>query len=187
MESMEKQIFIVPGWTNSGPGHWQSIWQLKNPSWIRIEQDNWITPTVSAWVSNIEKYVSSSLTPAILIGHSLGCVAIIKWAELTKLKIAGAFLVAPADVELSTTPKEIECFCPMPKKKLIFPSYLIASDNDPYLSLARATQFASWWGSKLTVVENAGHINTESGHGEWIEGQGLLNKFMCELSKDGFV
>ena len=50
----------------------------------------------------------------------------------------------------------------------------MASDNDPYCRLERARLFAEHWGSRLVVVPGAGHINADSGLGDWPQGLKLL-------------
>jgi predicted alpha/beta hydrolase family esterase len=60
---------------------------------------------------------------------------------------------------------------------LPFASTLVASSNDQWASLARAQQFATAWGSELVNLGPAGHINADSGHGEWPAGLALLRKW----------
>lgn len=35
---------IVPGIGDSGPGHWQTIWEAQHPHWRRVEQRDWHHP-----------------------------------------------------------------------------------------------------------------------------------------------
>jgi predicted alpha/beta hydrolase family esterase len=35
------------------------------------------------------------------------------------------------------------------------------------------------WGSSFVDIDQAGHINADSGHGEWNEGYTLLQQFMA--------
>ena len=57
-----------------------------------------------------------------------------------------------------------------PRTSLPFQSVVVASDNDPYCRLERARLFAEHWGSRLVVVPGAGHINADSGLGDWPQG-----------------
>ena len=54
----------------------------------------------------------------------------------------------------------------------------MASHDDPYCSFARAQSFAAAWGSTLVDAGAAGHINADSGLGDWPQGQALLNKLI---------
>lgn len=110
----------------------------------------------------------------VLIGHSVGCVTIIKWFERYGHSIAGALLVAPSDVDKPSYPSYITGFNPMPTHKLPFPSVVVASTNDHVVELERARQFASDWGSELVKLENAGHIESKSGFGKWDLGLELI-------------
>jgi hypothetical protein len=65
--------------------------------------------------------------------------------------------------------------------RLPFPSRLIGSSNDPHCSIARAQAFAAAWGSDLSIIANAGHINTASGHGPWPEGLLTFGLFLKSL------
>jgi predicted alpha/beta hydrolase family esterase len=97
------------------------------------------------------------------------------------LKIAGAFLVAPSDVEAPSYPAAANGFKPIPMAKLPFPSVLVASANDEYATPERSRAFASAWGSKLIEIGDAGHINGDSGFGPWPEGERMLEEFCCTL------
>lgn len=64
----------------------------------------------------------------------------------------------------------------MPSNRLPFPSIVVASTNDPYVSEARAKHFAANWGSDFVSVGELGHINSQSMLGLWPEGLALLRK-----------
>ena len=55
-----------------------------------------------------------------------------------------------------------------------FASIVAASSNDPYCPIRMASAYAKSWGSTFVRVPDAGHINIESGHGEWPLGWALL-------------
>jgi predicted alpha/beta hydrolase family esterase len=61
---------------------------------------------------------------------------------------------------------------------------VVASSNDPYVSLERARAFAAAWGSTLMVIDDAGHVTDASGYGEWPEGEQMLQAF-CEGVRGG--
>ena len=93
-------ILIVPGWLDSGPDHWQSRWERNLKTARRIEQDSWHAPDKDEWVGNIVKAVENAARPAVLVAHSLGVIAVAYAApKLPAGSVAGAFLVAPPDVD----------------------------------------------------------------------------------------
>ena len=177
----QPSVLILPGWQNSGPQHWQSVWQEQNPAYQRIKQRDWDTPKQQDWLQKITEDVSRSDGPVVLVAHSLGCIAAILWVlsgDPQSQKVHGALLVAPADVDREDIPLQTKDFGPVPRRLLPYPSILVASSNDPYLSLERARDFAQAWGSQFFDIGPAGHINGESGLGDWPEGKRLLRMLL---------
>ncbi|MFO1171755.1 MAG: alpha/beta hydrolase [Hyphomicrobiaceae bacterium] len=180
-------ILIIPGWTNSGPDHWQSRWERKLPHVWRVEQDDWDRPVCADWVAKIVAAVSEAKRPVVLVAHSCGVSAVVHAApQLLPGKVAGAFLVAPPDLERVAEPGSDWLstgggFHPVPTAPLPFPSMVIASANDPYVTLERAQEMALDWGSDFADAGQSGHINTASGHGPWPEGLLKLGQLMKRL------
>ncbi|MDB5134273.1 MAG: alpha/beta hydrolase [Mucilaginibacter sp.] len=169
-------ILIHPGLGNSGPHHWQSLWE-KRFNFLRVEQRDWETPIRTDWTATLQSYVEQyDPQNLILVVHSLACITTAYWAQQYNVKIKGALLVAPSDTEADTYPPGTTGFKPVPLLKLPFPSILVASTNDYYVTLDRATQFAEAWGSELINVGDAGHINVASGYGEWDKGLEFLQQ-----------
>ena len=185
MRTADLDIIMVPGWGDSGPDHWQSRWQAKLSTARRIEGVDWQRPTLGPWVSAIRLAVSRAEKPVLLVGHSLGTLAIINAAPALPLsRIAGAFLVTPPDIEKGEFDLPggvdfssfIPTLTPSP-----FPSVLVASQSDPYCHFERSEAFASAWQARLIHGGDAGHINTASGHGPWPEGLLSLAGFLKSL------
>lgn len=183
MRTSEIDILIVPGWTNSGPDHWQSRWQRHLKTARRVDQADWDRPVCADWVANIVAAVGRATRPVVLVAHSCGVAAVVHAApQFGARGIAGAFLVAPADLDGGDEwPAAHGGFAPVPMHRLPFPSRLIGSSNDAHCSIARANAFAAAWGSDLSIVANAGHINTASGHGPWPEGLLTFGLFLKSL------
>jgi len=176
-----RTILLVPGYTNSGLGHWQTLWEGQMPNARRVEMPNWDHPRRPDWVEALDQAIrraNEEGAPPVLVGHSLGCIAIAHWALDADQPIHGALLVAPTDVEASSTPEAIRSFAPVPLFGLPFPSRVVASSDDPYLTLDRAKAFAQAWGSALSEIGPRGHINTAAGFGEWPRGEALLRELM---------
>jgi predicted alpha/beta hydrolase family esterase len=171
------RYLIIPGWAGSGPDHWQSHWERDLANASRVEMPDWLEPRRADWLGTLDRVVRSLTEPPILIAHSLGCLAVAHWAALSTHHVRGALLVAPADLDRERCPAFLREFAPVPHARLRFPTRVVASDDDPYATLTRVRQIASDWGSDLTVIEGAGHINSESGYGRWPEGRTLLRRF----------
>jgi len=172
---MSCTIIIVPGYTNSGPEHWQSILEMKYKNIVRVEQADWDNPVREEWIDGLSRAIDAIYGDIFLVGHSCGAVTIAQWAEgHASSKIVGALLVAPADIESPSAPNKILVQAPLPKARLPFKNTIVYSDNDEYLSTERAKYFAEQWGSELIEIKNAGHINTAAGYGEWLYGENLV-------------
>jgi hypothetical protein len=170
--------FLIPGLYNSGPQHWQSFWE-KTYGFTRIQQKDWDTPVCADWISNIDAVVTQyPLEKVVLIGHSLACCTIAHWANQYKRKIKAALLVGPSDVDAPSYPPGTSGFMSMPLQTLPFPSTVIASSNDEYVSLERAIYFAARWGSNFVDIGDYGHINSASNLGNWPEGYKVLQQLI---------
>jgi predicted alpha/beta hydrolase family esterase len=170
IDSLPAKILIVPGLYGSGPEHWQSQWEKQHAEFSRVEQSNWNTPVCDDWVGSLDAAVRNENDNVILVGHSLGSVMIVHWASRYGRRIVGALLVAPSDTEASSFPEGATGFSSIPTCRLPFPSTVVASTDDPYISLERVTTLAEAWGSKLVSLGPRGHISVADGFGPWPEG-----------------
>ena len=175
--TMEIKVLTAPGLGSSGPSHWQTIWE-QEPGILRIEQQDWNAPVCADWVAAIEAAVAKAGPQVVIVAHSLACIALVHWAAKTKLHIRGALLVAPADAERPTFPTEAKGFSPIPLQALPFKSIVVGSTNDSYTTMERTKFFAQAWGSRFVNTGARGHINAESGLGEWPEGKKLLKELL---------
>ena len=167
---MAANVFIIPGLNNSGPQHWQTLWEEKY-GYTRIEQQNWDFPVCKDWITSIDQALSRQKPEnVILVCHSLGCCTIAHWALKFQRQIKGALLVGPSDVDAPSYPSGTSGFKPMPLFRLPFPSIVVASSNDPFVELSRAEFFAAAWGSRLVNIGDCGHINAASNLGSWPAG-----------------
>ena len=178
-------ILTVPGLGNSGPGHWQTAWEASLPCCRRVDLGLWDDPHRNTWVNKLNLAIQRAEGPVILVAHSLGCLAVAWWAEYEQPggpeeggKVIGALLVAPPDVEDRPLDRRLTRFAPVPAGALPFPSLLVASRNDPYLTMAQARGLARRWGARLADAGEAGHINAASELGDWAFGRLLLNTLL---------
>lgn len=171
-------VLILPGIGDSGPRHWQSIWQATNPNFHRVIQQDWDHPKCADWVQALEQTVARFGSRSVLVAHSLGCLLVAHWALVTRHRIQGALLVAPPDTKAAVFPSAAATFSPAPLKPLPFPNIIVASSNDPYASISYSETLATAWDSRLVNIEAAGHINAASGFGEWDDGFLLLQSFI---------
>lgn len=169
---------LLPGLGDSGPTHWQSHWQRRDPTCQRVAQTEWDAPRREDWVACLDAALLSVTDPVVLVAHGAACAVVVHWAVGSRparhLKVRAALLVAPSDPEGPHFPPGPTGFAPVPAVRLPFPSLVVASDNDPYVSLERARRYADTWGSGLEVRRGAGHLSADAGCGPWPEGWALL-------------
>jgi predicted alpha/beta hydrolase family esterase/GNAT superfamily N-acetyltransferase len=176
-------VLTVPGLHGSGPRHWQSAWERMRPGCRRIEQRDWQAPRRSEWVVTVDEKVAATRGRIALAAHSLGCITIAYWAQQADpaalSRIVGALLVAPADVERPGFTSLARGFAPVPNTAIPFPTVVVASTDDPFVSATRAAGFAAEWGSRFVNVGRRGHLASDSGLGAWPEGMALLDDLIA--------
>lgn len=172
-------VLLLPGWENSGPGHWQSLWEQRH-GYARVQQHDWARPLRGDWMAQLEEAVLTRDESCVLVAHSLGCILVAAWAARSRHahRVKAALLVAPPDVEQAEWRERLPSWSPIELNVLAFPSVVVASSDDPFCPLERARLFAHAWGSQFIELGPAGHINAESGLASWPEGHVLLQDLM---------
>ena len=171
------RVLIVPGLGGSGPDHWQTRWQAGLPDAARVVQRDWDRPDRELWLQAFRRALEDAGgAPVVAVAHSLGCAlvahAVSRWRALVERALRAALLVAPADVDSPLhTPPETRGFAPMPRARLPFPATVLASRDDPYVTIDRARGFAAAWGAGFVDAGALGHINAASGLGGWPDGR----------------
>lgn len=171
-------VLVVPGIGGSGPQHWQTLWEQRHARWQRVAQRDWDRPACGEWVAALDEAITSAPAPPVLVAHSLGCLVVAHWAGRSSAPVGAAFLVAAPDPEGPNFPSVARGFTPVPCQRFPFPSLVVASTDDPFGSVGYARQCAAAWGSDFVEIRPAGHINAESGHGEWPAGFAWLEQLL---------
>ena len=200
MRTNEVDILMVPGWTGSGPDHWQSRWEARLKTARRILVPDVNKPVRGDWVKAIHAAVEVATRPVVIVAHSCGVPAVAHAAQtMPHRRVVGAFLVAPPDVT-NLAPLEammaeaqragetglalLVGFAPLPTEPFPFPSLVVASRNDKFCSFEAAGDMALDWGSELVDAGEVEHLNTASGHGPWPEGALRFGAFLRQLTAD---
>jgi predicted alpha/beta hydrolase family esterase len=170
------RVLLLPGWLDSGPDHWQSRWEALHGD-QRVQQDDWQWPKRGDWMARLDEVLLESEQPAVLVAHSLGCQLVAAWAAHTA-RVRAALLVAVPDTERDDMPPNLFNWRPIARERLPFASLVVISSDDPYGSPERAAQLASDWGSASFSIGERGHINGDSGLGDWPQGRALLHELL---------
>lgn len=172
------KILTIPGLHNSGPTHWQSLWERKFANAGRVELGRWSHPDREAWTRRIAEAIEAESAPVLIAAHSLGCHAFAHWfaaaSTPTRSRIAGALLVAPPDLGRLRHEKRITGYADTPGFTSQTPIIVVASDDDPYAKTAHVWRLARQWDARFVNAGPFGHINADSGIGDWPYGQYLL-------------
>lgn len=168
---------VVPGWQGSGDGHWQT-WledqlqaagrQTVRPAFASLDE-----PELADWLGALRTAIAELPADGYdVVAHSLGAVTwlhhvVVPGASPRPARVA---LVSPPSPR--TTVPQIAEFFPPPLdvdavRHAADGTVLIAGDDDPYLPEGIAVAYGLPLKIATTVVPGGGHLNVESGHGEW--------------------
>ena len=169
---------IVPGVGGSEYNHWQSILQRQlMSSCSRVQQNNWNLPILKGWVAEFVKTVTPIKDDIQIVAHSFGCLttvaALAQHPELNS-KVKNLVLVAPANPArfgeagfARDSQSDYQAY--FHQLKILAPTHLIISENDPWLEFQDALQLAKAWNLNPINLGQVGHINVASGFGAFPE------------------
>ena len=84
------KILTIPGLDNSGPRHWQSLWEHKFADSERIDLGSWSEPDKNEWVERIAEAIAGEDEPVLIAAHSLGCHAFAQRLAVIRAPPAGS-------------------------------------------------------------------------------------------------
>ncbi len=166
------KLLILHGWGGSDWPHWQA-WLASEVakdygtvSFPLIQHPHY--PQLNRWRKEALRVIED-FRPDTVVCHSLANTLWFHLAHRQELPYTLKRLFLVAMPSLNTKLETISSFypCPLPKSLYANTIRLIVSDNDPYMSIKEAKQIAEHYQIPLKVLHNAGHINAESGYGEW--------------------
>lgn len=169
-------VLLLPGWQNSGDGHWQTLWETYFGD-QRVQQHDWLTPRRGDWMAQLdEALLARPAHQVLLAAHSLGCHLVAAWAAHSQhtARVAGALLVAPPDTEQADWPAVLPSWRTPVLQRLPFEAVLLSSSNDPFDRSGRAASLAAAWGATHVSLGTRGHVNADSGLGLWPQGRAYL-------------
>lgn len=169
---MKKRAFLIHGWESYPSEGWlpwlKKELEKKGFETIAPAMPDTKHPKMIAWLKHLKKIVGTPDRNYYFVGHSLGCVTILRYLETLKKgqRIGGAVLIAGFTSNLGyddlgkffTKPinwKKIETHC----RKFV----AVHSDNDPYVSLHYGSFFKKKLGAKLVVKHNMKHFSGDDG------------------------
>jgi predicted alpha/beta hydrolase family esterase len=165
------RTLILHGWGGSDAPHWQAELAAeiaKNYGTVSFPLlDNCHFPNRNRWIKQVKQLIKT-FNPDTIVCHSLANTL---WFWLCEEEgmptVERLFMVSPPS--LDTEEKTIKSFFPAPMPASLHAKevQMIVSDNDPWITVDEAKKMASRYDIPLNVIENAGHINEDSGYGKW--------------------
>jgi hypothetical protein len=170
----KKTAIIIHGWDGNPNIGW-FVWlenELKKKGFnvIKPIMPNPAYPKIKPWVKKISEIAKNSNNDTIIIGHSIGCQAIIRYLETPEAKkFSKVIFVAPwltlMDAAIDET-ESYEIAKPWLETKIDFKkvkfkmkkSTAIFSTNDPFVSIRNKDKFKKELGSKIIIQKNKGHF-----------------------------
>ena len=175
-----RPVLLVPGISNSGPGHWQTLWQARHPGVFRVQQRDWDRPACDEWVAALDEATRRVGAAPILVAHSLGCLVVAQWAALADRPVHGILLVAVPDPAGPNFPSEASGFASVPSTLRGRRATVVSSSDDPYSSADFVKRHVRLWGAEHVQLGPLGHINADSGLGEWQDGWAIVEAWRNE-------
>jgi uncharacterized protein len=168
----QKRVFIIHGWEGSPKNIWFPwlIEKLKEKGFIAeaLAMPNADDPEIQAWIEYMQSVIKNPNKNTILVGHSLGSQAILRYlAELPEgIQVKKAILVAPVLDEITNrdfdedesgafwlkTPFNTER-----AKKSAKEIIGLFSDDDKWIPLSSEKSLREKFGARTIIERNKGH------------------------------
>ena len=184
-----KYAIIIHGWSGS-PEEKPIAWLAREleASGLSVSVPNMPEPDkpiIDAWVNAISKVVVEP-EKTIIIAHSIGCQAVLRYVEKSKRKFAGVFLVAPwlkikpgalneAETKIALPWQNTPLSLSDVKEKSGFFSFFY-STNDPFVSVDDSLALKKSLGGELHNLGEKGHMSEDDGVFKWPEMLEVIEK-----------
>lgn len=172
---MKKRVIIIHGYHGNPNKNWFP--------WLKAELERRDfevlvpampiadVPQLKVWLPTLQELAGVPDQNTYLVGHSLGCITILRYLESLAegQQVGGAVLVAGFSQPIHLTELNNYFETPLDYQKCRQAALAITcinSDNDHHVPLEQAKIMRDQLGAKLVVVENGGHLNEKAGFTE---------------------
>jgi predicted alpha/beta hydrolase family esterase len=149
-------------------------WAAADPKWVWAPEPPAPPLVFVDRIAALEAALAASDEPALVVAHAAGCLATAMWAASHTGPVHAALLVTPPSFEGPEVASPDDVPWRVPLEPLPFRSVVVASRTDPYCTFDRSRASAEAWGASLVDAGDAGHLDTKSGFGPWVEGELLV-------------
>ena len=181
-----KKVFLIHGWGGNSKESWfpwlkEELRKKEIPLTIP-NMPNTDNPKINEWIQKIKEIVGEPNEEMCLIGHSIGCQAIMRYLETLPegkkvgkvIFVAGWFDLLDEVWDEKYTKEIVEPWInttiDFEKVETHSDSFIaIASDNDPYVDLSELKIFEEKLGAKGIILNGKGHFSEEENFREFPE------------------
>lgn len=169
------RAIIVHGWKGRPESNWKPWLKKKLEATYRWKVDvpampNPEHPIAREWTEKLAQTVGNPTAKTYLIGHSLGCITILRYLETLHpdQKIGGAIMLAGFGERFSEYKGQHDSFFDHTLDWHRIKSHCnkfiaIYSDNDPFIKLDQMELFKNKLQAKTITVNGKGHFGSEDG------------------------
>ena len=184
-----RNVFIIHGTGGNPESNWFPwLRQELEKAGCKVFVPKFPTPenqSLKSWLVIFERYMKNLDENCIVVGHSLGVPFLLNILEQARKPIKAAFFVS-AFTGLSGNKRYDDLHQTFVDKVFEWKSIrkkcgkfcVINSDNDQFIPLNLGQDIAKRLGAEFIVLNNAGHINQDSGYTKF---EMLLEKIKAEL------
>lgn len=171
-----KRVLILHGLGGSDYPHWQAhlaadlIKQNTPVSFPHFPNRN--NPSLEEWKEVLKEEIKH-FKPTVVVCHSLANLLWFHTCDELDIQLDKLLLVAPVRDEKLEDAASFFSY-PIPKNLKAKKVMMSASTNDPYMNIQEAIRLQSKLKVDMKILNDAGHINADSGYGkldcalEWI-------------------
>jgi hypothetical protein len=174
-----KRVFIIHGWEGSPKNNWfpwlKKELESRNFEVVVPKMPEPRKPRKEIWVNFLRDLIKPNQN-TFLVGHSIGCMAIMRYLEtlpenetIGGVVCVGAWLILRQPDDLDEDEKEIVKDWLNPPlnfekvKKIGNKFSAIFSDNDPFVDFDNQRPFREKLGANIVIESGKGHFDDEAG------------------------
>ena len=170
------KVILVHGWEGSSDQDWRPWlkYKLERHGYEVVvpQMPDSMHPAMMSWVKKLAESVGETDQDVYFVGHSLGCIAILRFLENVRpdLSIRGSILVAGfgEDLHYDGYEGELSSFFSttldwdrIKARCLKFVS--VHSSNDKWVDISNSELFEKRLGAKKIIMDNMGHFSGSDG------------------------
>jgi hypothetical protein len=170
---MTPSVYIIHGWGGYPEKNWfpwlKSELKKKDIDVFVPEMPNSQYPDLKDWMQTLNDQIQFN-QPVIFVGHSLGVISLLRFIEeLGDNQQIEGFISVCGFHNINLGIEEIETFVQEPInfykiKNQIRKSYIITSDDDPYVPASCGYHLQEHLNGEITIIPGGKHLNESAGY-----------------------